>query len=236
MFQLSLFRCCKNSLPCPPSPPPPTTTRLLHWSVTRTLDECVCQWLGSSHNTPYSRDIGALERRQWRMSTGWQTVLEEVNVHRATRQMEATQSWHICAPPRLLILTHHLKKEVKAAIRSSHSVSQVACHMLDRAPSAVHLFFLLLHHGVGQWWSEIAQHKSILPHTSPVARCISLDTKQQDIDEWTRRPWSLPRQWLDWVQPTLSQLSTPPFCFCLFSCWSTSVKISRFFCHCLQQW
>lgn len=52
-----------------------------------------------------------------------------------------------------LILTHHLNKEVRAMIKSSHSVNRVARQMLD--PTLVrdsplrqttHVFFLLLHH------------------------------------------------------------------------------------------
>lgn len=146
MSQLSLFRCCKNSLPCLPPHTHDYDTDLQpehlmsvfasDWeahTTHRTLETLVL-WKGDSEGC-------LLEGRQ--SSKRWTcTVLLD--------------KWKPLNPdtfvplPRSLILTHHLKKEVKAAIKSSHSVSQVACHMLDRAPSAVHLFFLLRHHGVRQ--------------------------------------------------------------------------------------
>lgn len=58
-------------------------------------------------------------------------------------------------PVTSLILTHHLNKEVRAMIKSSHSVNRVARQMSEpnscqrRNPlrqTTPHLFFLLLHH------------------------------------------------------------------------------------------
>lgn len=61
-----------------------------------------------------------------------------------------------------LILTHHLNKEVRAMIKSSRSVNQVARQMLDPTlvrDSPLHqitrLFFLLLHHCSSQLTSPV---------------------------------------------------------------------------------
>lgn len=131
MSQFSLFRCWMNSLPCLFS---------LHYYYKSLICNqntwwvCVCGWLGGLDDITHSLDIGVLERRQWRTSPEMQTVLKEVNMHCAAWQVKATWSWHICALPLMsLILTHHLNKEVRAMIKSSHSVNQVARHMFDPA-------------------------------------------------------------------------------------------------------
>lgn len=116
----------------------PYTITTNHWSAIRTLDGCVCGWLGGLDDITHSLDVGVLERRQWRTSPEMQTVLKEVNMHCAAWQVKATWSWHICALPLMsLILTHHLNKEVRAMIKSSHSFNQVAHHMFDPALSEV---------------------------------------------------------------------------------------------------
>lgn len=134
LSQFSLFRCWMNSLPCLLS---------LHYHCKSLICNrntwwvCVRRWLGGLDDITHSFGISALKRRGWRTTPGMQTVLKEVNMQCAAWQVKATWSWHICALPLAsLILTHHLNKEVRAMIKSSHLISQVARHMMDPALSS----------------------------------------------------------------------------------------------------
>lgn len=102
----------------------------------------VCVWLGGLDDTTQSSDIAAPERRQRRnsfwghrpFSKGWKCTLCYL-----TSKSHLILDTFVPFPPLAsLILTHHLNKEVRAMIKSSHSANQVARQMSDLTLSETH--------------------------------------------------------------------------------------------------